>query len=157
MSFLKDWLLGVTAAALAVALAQALIPEGAVKKAGTLVGALALLLAVLEPLAKWEPGSLSLPEGSLPAVEDVRSGGEEVMKTLIAQKTGAYIVDKGSALGCPCTVRVSVAQDENGWSVPWSVELSGRWTPQAKRELSQAISEELGIPAQRQSFQEETP
>ena len=34
MTMLKDWLLGVTAAALAVALAQALTPEGTVKKIG---------------------------------------------------------------------------------------------------------------------------
>ncbi len=157
MSFLREWLLGVVAAALAVALAQALIPEGAVRKAGRLVGGLVLLLAVVEPLTLWTPGELSLPGELAPSVEGAQTGGEEVMKTLIAQKTGAYIVDKGSALGCPCTAKVTVAQDENGWSVPWSVELFGRWTPQAKKELSQVIAEQLGIPAQRQSFREEIP
>lgn len=53
MTGIKNWLLGITAAALAVSLAQALTPEGTVKKIGRLVGALVLLLAALRPLAGW--------------------------------------------------------------------------------------------------------
>ena len=49
MGAARSWLLGVTAAALAVALAQALTPEGTVKKVGRLVGGMVLLLAVAKP------------------------------------------------------------------------------------------------------------
>ena len=157
MSFLKEWLLGITAAALAVALAQAMTPEGTVKKLLRLIGGLALLLAVVAPLRGFVPKDLRSPGELTPDVESVESAGEEVMKTLIAQKVGAYIVDKGSELGCPCTAEVTVAEDENGWPVPWSVEVRGQWTAKEKKELSRLMAQELEIPEQRQTFREETP
>lgn len=157
MSFLREWLLGITAAALAVALAQALTPEGAIKKTVRLAGGLVLLLAVVNPLKGFTPAALPAPEALTPSAEAAAAGGEEVMKTLIAQKAGAYIVDKGLALGCPCTAQVTVAEDENGWPIPWSAEVRGRWTDKGKAELSQAIAQELDIPTQRQSFREEIP
>ncbi len=157
MSFLREWLLGVTAAALAVALAQALTPEGTVKKLLRITGGLVLLLAVVRPLKGLAPQALPQPGELVPGVETARTAGEEVMKTLIAQKVGAYIVDKGSALGCPCTAKVTVAEDENGWAIPWAAELRGEWTDKGKRELSLAIARELDIPEERQTFLEETP
>ena len=60
MSFLREWLLGVTAAALAVALAQALTPEGTVKKLLRITGGLVLLLAVVRPLKGLVPEVLPL-------------------------------------------------------------------------------------------------
>ena len=157
MTGLKTWLLGVTAAALAVSLAQALTPEGTVKKIGRLAGGLVLLLAAVRPLTSWNgelPKGVSLaPDPGL--VEEAAQSGEEAMKILIAQKVGAYIVDKGQSLGFSCRVEVEVAEDGSGWPVPWQAEISGEWTAQQKKALSQAVEEELGIPAQRQSFREE--
>lgn len=157
MSALREWLLGMVAAALAVALAQALTPEGTVKKVGRLIGGLVLLLAAVRPLTgllseSREPAA----EAFSPATEtETVQGGMEVMKTLIAQKTGAYIVDKGQSLGLACEVRVTVAMDDSGWPVPWEAEIRGTWTPEQKEELSRVVEEELSIPAQRQSFREE--
>lgn len=157
MTGLKNWLLGITAAALAVSLAQALTPEGTVKKIGRLVGALVLLLAALRPLMNWTgafPNGLTLSPDPMGTEEAVQSG-EELMKSLIAEKAGAYIVDKGQALGLRCTAEVTVAPDASGWPVPWEAAVLGEWTAQQKKALSQAVEEELGIPAQRQSFREE--
>lgn len=157
MTILKDWLLGVTAAALAVSLAQALTPEGTVKKIGRLVGALVLLLSAVRPLMGLE--DLPVGERSLSpdqeAVEQAARSGEEMMKTLIARKAGAYIVDKGQSLGFACVAEVGVAEDGSGWPVPWEATVSGTWTTRQKKALSQAMEAELGIPAQRQSFREE--
>ena len=155
MTELKNWLLGLTAAALAVSLAQALSPEGTVKKVGRLVGALVLLLAALRPLTGWEgtlPGAPAIPEA---AVEGSGQSGEQVMKILIAQKAGAYIVDKGQSLGLRCKAEVGVALDDSGWPTPWEAVISGNWTAEQKKALSRAVEEELGIPAQRQNFREE--
>lgn len=157
MSFLREWLLGITAAALAVALAQAVTPEGTVKKLLRLTGGLVLLLAVARPLKGFVPQALPPPGKLAPGIETAQTAGEEVMKTLIAQKVGAYIVDKGSALGCLCTAQVTVAEDENGWAIPWSAQLRGRWTDKEKKELSRFLAQELDIPEERQTFLEETP
>ena len=56
MGVVRSWLLGVTAAALVVALAETLAPEGSVKKVCRLAGGLALLLAALRPLAGMTGG-----------------------------------------------------------------------------------------------------
>ena len=90
-------------------------------------------------------------------VEEAAQSGEEAMKILIAQKAGAYIVDKGSALGVDCQASVTVRADETGWLVPWAVEITGDLTAEQERRLSQAVEEELSIPAQRQSFRKEVP
>lgn len=154
---LRDWLLGVTAAALAVALAQALTPEGTVKRVGRLVGGLLLLLAATRPLLGAQFPDWRELEALSPAMtaEEAGESGQEVMRSLIAQKAGAYIVDKGQSLGLQCEARVGVAQDGSGWPVPWEAEISGTWTAEQKKALSRAVEEDLGIPAQRQSFREE--
>ena len=154
---LRDWLLGVTAAALAVALAQALTPEGTVKRVGRLVGGLLLLLAATRPLLGAQFPDWRELEALSPAMtaEEAGESGQEVMRSLIAQKAGAYIVDKGQSLGLQCEARVGVAQDGSGWPVPWEAEISGTWTAEQKKALSRAVEEDLGIPARRQSFREE--
>ena len=157
MTFLREWLLGVTAAALAIALAQSLTPEGTVKKVGKLVGGLVLLLAVIKPIAQVDPTALA-GLWTVPGyeAEATTQGGEEVLKILIAQKTGAYIVDKGQSLGCEVTeAQVTVAGDDSGWPVPWSVVVQGDWTVEQREELSRVITEELDIPPGRQLFQKE--
>ncbi len=157
MSALRDWLLGVTAAALAVALAQALTPEGTVKKVGRLVGGMVLLLAVARPLLSLEPGALSVTAAAwdLSAGEMAVKSGEEAMKSLIEEKTSAYIVDKGGALGLVCTVDTVAEADGNGWPIPWAVTVRGNWTQSQRQALSRILTEELDIPVERQSFQKE--
>lgn len=157
MSALRDWLLGVVAAAMAVALAQALTPEGAVKRIGRLAGGLVLLLAVVKPVGDLAAGRLTLPGLALPTLgtEEAGQAGEEVMKSLIAQKVGAYIVDKGRELGLSCEATVTVAEGASDWPVPWEAEIRGSWSEEQRQALSRAVEEELDIPAQRQSFREE--
>ena len=157
MVFLREWLLGVTAAALAISLAQSVTPEGTVKKVGKLVGGLVLLLAVVKPIAQVDPTALTgLWTASEIQTQGATQRGEEVLKILIAKKTGAYIVDKGQSLGCRVTgAEVTVAQDESGWPVPRSVVITGDWTAEQKEELSRAITDALAIPAARQVFQKE--
>lgn len=158
MGAVKDWLLSVTAAALIVALAQALVPEGAVKKIGALIGGMVLLTVLLRPVAALNLEELTRWTAAYAPTEDTEiNQGGQMMKSLIAQKTSAYIVDKGKELGVSCTARVTVGQDASGWPVPRSVEISGTWSQKEKEALSRAIEEELDIPSQRQIFREEEP
>lgn len=158
MEFLKSWILGITAAALAASLAQSLTPEGTVKKVGKLVCGLVLLLAVLRPVVSLDPAALVPDWAALEGLtqNDAEESGEEALKILIAQKTGAYIVDKGQSLGCRVTrAAVTVAEDPSGWPVPWSAAITGSWTGEGRQALERAVEEELNIPPERQSYQEE--
>ena len=157
MIWFKNWLMGIVAAALAVSLAQAMTPEGPVRKVGRLVGGMVLLLAVARPLLRLEPAMTAMAQ--LPGAEvsqvRVEEGGEEMMKTLIAQKAGAYIVDKGRELGLSCEATVTVAEGASDWPVPWEAEIRGSWSEAQQQALARAIAEDLAIPAERQSFREE--
>lgn len=154
MIWFKSWLMGIVAAALTVSLAQALTPEGPVRKVGRLVGGLVLLLAVARPPLRLEAALPVMAE--VPAAEaSAGKTGEEMLKTLIAQKAGAYIVDKGSALGLTCAATVTVAVDDTGWPVPWQAEVRGPLTVSQREALAKAIAEDLAIPPERQSFQKE--
>ena len=153
MTILKDWLLSVTAAALALALAQAITPEGTVKKIGALVGGMVLLLVLVKPVLAIDLEDLANQTAQfVPQTEFETDQGEQMMKSLIAQKTSAYIVDKGLDLGFDCTAKVTVGEDGSGWFVPWRVEITGAWTAEQKTALSKAVAQELGIPAERQTF-----
>ena len=61
MELLRAWLTGITAAAILCALANSLMPEGAVRRVGKLACGLLMLSAVLRPLVEVEalsPGDL---------------------------------------------------------------------------------------------------
>ena len=98
MEVIKSWLVGITCAAMVVALAEGLMPEGTVRKIGRLTGGLVLLLAVTRPLISLDPAALTEMLGG-----DVQSwsgeeatleqANEDLMKTIIAERTGAYILD----------------------------------------------------------------
>ena len=77
------------------------------------------------------------------------------MKTLIEEKTSAYIVDKGGALGMECTAQTQAEDDGSGWTVPWQVTVRGTWNESQRQALSDLIARELDIPPERQSFQKE--
>ena len=66
MELLRAWLTGITAAAILCALANSLMPEGAVRRVGKLACGLLMLSAVLRPLVEVEalsPGDRMLLEG----------------------------------------------------------------------------------------------
>lgn len=159
MSWFRTYLMGVVSAAMVVAMAQALTPEGAVKKIGRLVGGIVLLLAVMKPLVGLSADGKTVPVADwlAPPTQAEEEGEQAMLKELIVQRTAEYIEDKGHALGVDCTARVTVAEGEGGWPQPWSVEVVGSWTGEGKNALAKTIEEELAIPAERQSFREETP
>jgi len=153
MSFVKSWLLGVTTAALAVALAQALTPEGTVKKVGKLMGGLVLLLAALRPLLQLDSAVLTAAMfDSNVANERGADAGEETWKALIEEKTAAYIAEEGERLGCQVAAAVTVQEDENGWPTPWQAEITGIWSEEQRQALSHILTEDLEIPVERQTF-----
>ena len=70
MELIRTWILTVTVSALIIAAAEALMPEGAVKKVGKLTGGLILVLGILQPLVSMDYQDLydmvnALPAGSI--------------------------------------------------------------------------------------------
>ena len=158
MELIRNWLIGITAAALVVALADSLPPDGAVKKIGKLTGGLLLAAAILPPLVGLDYASLSgiladyrlEAEGYSNALE---TENERLIKTIIEEQTGAYIQDKAAALGVDCTAEVTCQADDDGSLYPASVVVYGELTREQMNSLSRTIEGELAIPAQNQQYE----
>lgn len=156
MELLRQWLTGVTCAAIIVALADSLMAGGTVRRIGRLAGGLLLLAAVVKPVLEVDltvlsAGSLRLEAEAVPAAEEA---GLDLMKSIIGEETGAYILDKAAELGISCQeVRVTCAVEENGVPYPASVVLVGDLTEEEQARLSRRIEADLAIPAERQSYE----
>lgn len=155
---LRDWLLGVTCAAMVLAIAEALTPEGGVKKICRLAGGLVLLLAAVSPVVKLDEGALTraLTEYHVTAQNygDVLVEKNNILyKTIIEENTAAYILDKAETLGISCGVEVEFAYDDEGMPYPRETRVFGRWTEEQKAQLSLLLEKDLGIPPEQQLFE----
>ncbi len=152
----RDWLLSVISAAVLCSAAEALMPSGAVKQVGKLVCGLVLLCAVVSPAVsadleggqKWLEDYVSSLERRKGELED-QAG--EARKGIIEEKYAAYIVDKARELGFSCSVRVT-CREEEGIFLPDAVRVAGALGEQEKESLSRIVSQDLGVPVERQSY-----
>lgn len=158
MDLIRNWLIGVTAAAMVVALADSLVPEGAVKKIGKLAGGLLMIVAILQPLAglNYETLAAALAnyrmetEGYSSAL---KTENERLMKTIIEEQTGAYIQDKAGELAVVCTAQVTCQVTGDGNLYPASVVIYGELTQEQVNALSRIIEGDLAIPAENQRYE----
>ena len=155
MDGIRQWLLGVLAAAMALSLLYALLPKGAVRGAARATGGLILLLVVLGPLAGLELSDLALRYEDLSRdmerqAEAYRQEGQVQLELGIQQRTAAYISEKAASLGIDCRVQVEV-RTEDGLPLPYGASLD----VERDQVLSDYMAQELGIPASRQSWQPE--
>ena len=158
----RQWLLGVACTALILAVADSLAPDGSVKKICRLAGGLALLLAAGGPIIRLDSGALA------DALEGYRAqarGCEETLEeqnnlfyqAVIEESAAAYIVDKAEELGIFCQAEVTFSYDEDGVPCPWEVTARGDWTDEAREALERLLEDDLGVPPQRQHYEERLP
>lgn len=164
MDGVRGWLLSVIAACLLCALADALMPQGPVKKAGRLVCGLVLLCVMLSPLPglRVEEGQAWLEDyfaGLEQQKQDLKETADAGTKGIIEEEYAAYIVDKAKELGIVCRARVACRTGEDGLRVPDRVEVTGRFSDEEQSRLTQIIEEELLVPPERQAYysEEELP
>ena len=160
MSGLRSWLLSVLTVSLFCAVAQAVMPGGAVGRVGKLVCGLSLLCAVLWPAARLDPGlgegwlrawRQSVKEDSQMLEEQAADGARKV----IEERCAAYIVDKAAEHGVLCTARVLCRAVEGGLYVPDSAQVRGALSGAEVERLKKLVSHDLGIPAERQTYHRE--
>ena len=155
LNTLRSWLTSVIMVTMLLSLVQVLLPQGSVQKIASFTGGLLLLLALLRPLLGADVSDL------LPDLQQVQAEIEQRQEELqqveaehweqsIAEKTEAYIWDKAAQIGWEGTVRVEVELSPEGLPVPSRLELSGPYC----RELEQDLAQELGIPVERQVWNE---
>ncbi len=151
-AWMKQWLLGVVAAALAASLADCLVVQPPLKRLAKLAGGILLALALLRPLTALPPVAASLEDYRRQAEETVQASQREQHSTLsaiIEEELAAYIVDKAAGMGLETAVRVAVAPDGEGTPLPQAVYL----TIPPDSALSAWLEEALGLPPEAQFWQ----
>ncbi|MEA4932888.1 MAG: stage III sporulation protein AF [Lawsonibacter sp.] len=164
MDGVREWLLAIISASILCALADSVMPSGAVKRVGKLVCGMVLLCVVLTPVAHLDL------KGGQRWLEDYLAGQEarktelneqvnEGMKVIIETRYAAYIVDKAEEMGLTCTARVSCRVEEDGLYVPDVVQVAGIRSDVDQSRMTQLIQENLGVPLERQVYdcEEELP
>ena len=162
MELVRQWLLGLACTAMVLALADSLAPKGSVKRVCRLAGGLALLVAAVGPVLRVDGALFSK------AIEEYRATGQSYEKileeknalfyqTIIEDAAAAYILDKAKEFGISCQAEVTFSYDEDGVPSPWEVTARGRWTEEQRVQLSRLMEEDLGVPIQRQYYEEIEP
>lgn len=158
MSALRQWLLGMCAAAMAVTLADCLLPEGAVKKIGKLIGGLVLMIAALQPLVGLDYSMISAAWASYRLENSGYSAALEtentqLIKIIIEEQTSAYIQDKAAELGIDCTVQVTCQIQEDGTPYPAQAVIQGSLTQKQMETIELLIEGDLAIPKDSQQYE----
>ena len=129
MELLRQWLVGITCAAMIVALADSLTPSGTVRKIGRMAGGLLLLVAVVQPVL-------------------------HVDFSVLAASAVQIELDKAEALGVPCKrVTVTCTVGEDGVPYPSAVSITGAPGGEERRLLARIIEADLAIPEECQTYE----
>ena len=151
---LRNWILGLTAGSILCAAAEALSPNAAVSRVLKLTCGAVLLSLLLSPLLSpdWETYALSMAEYHRKNMElsrEIELRQDYLSRVYIEQECAAYILDEAEKLGLAGRAEVRAAWRDELW-VPQEVMLHIKADTQQRAALSQRISAELGIPAERQ-------
>lgn len=157
---LRSYLLGVTAAALLGALCMGLLPKGSIRRSLGFCCAMLLALTMIRPLLKLDSKSLAQSIARLQMqAETARTGVEvknrELVAEIIKQSAETYILDKASSMGLEASVEVTV-EGEMTYPYPAAVCITANAAEAQRKQLGSYISENLAIPAERQTWKTET-
>lgn len=155
MESIRDYLLGITAAALICGIAVKLLHKGLLGSSVKLIAGIFLTLAIVSPLVEIRLDSLDelrleIQSEAADAAAEGENSAREAMAQIISEQTAAYILDKAESLEVELTVEVTVSQE--GYPVPEWVRLEGNIGPYAKSVLSEYIANDLGIGTEGQKW-----
>ena len=158
MSKIKAYLLSIVAAAFVVSIISMLPQKKSIKKVVTLCGGLFLLLTLLRPVVclKFDDMEDFLAKNALDEtlIEEALADGQNESARLITERTQEYILDKAEALGAAVSAEVTLRALSGSYQYPYSVRLDGTWSQEQKKALGDYIAQTLGIPEERQLWNE---
>ena len=155
MAAARAWLTAVVSVTLLLSVVQTLTPKGSLREIASFVGGLLLLAVLLRPLGNVDLSAVSLDLSAYRQTVEQRQAeleqeGQKELVGLIEAELESYISDKAADMGLTLRVQVTVEPDGSGVPVPVSVELTG---PRSET-LSRWLETELGVPAERQVWNE---
>lgn len=156
MEKIRSYLLALVAASLIVSLLQSLGAKGAMRRVLALGCGLFICIVMLKPVLQLELGELSAYIDHFALSEDASAAVQEENRQLagqiIKEQTQTYILDKAAELGMQVGAEVHLRALSDSYSYPYEVVITGSTSPAQKQALSEYISEILGIPGERQTW-----
>ena len=157
MDVLRTWLLGLTVSSMALALAESLVVQEGMRRVLRLAGGVLLVIVVVSPLMEvdltdWD-FSFSDYSRQIADLEAEYSGRQQAQLTeSIEAELATYIWDKARQMGLTVEAEVTVAVLEDGTVEPREATVTGPYS----EALSDLIAADLGIPREKQNWQEAT-
>ena len=156
----RQWILTMTGTAAFSALALAIVPESGAKRVVRFVCGLGIVTAMLSLSLdfEWEAYSRSLAEyrreGARYAAEGENLAMEQT-RAFIETECEAYIATKGREHGAELSAQVTAQWSEEGYWYPVRAVIGGTAPQDARYAVTEGIEQELGIPAQQQTWETE--
>lgn len=156
MDEIRTYILRIVAAALLCGICQSFIDgKSAISAAVRVVTGLLLAITVLSPVVDLKIEDFTGYLNGLQAdTNEIVTHGEEVGQMecarIITEQCETYILDKAAGLDLTLQVEVQLASDKS--LQPESITLQGAVSPYAKSVLAEYITESLGIPEDKQSW-----
>lgn len=156
---MRTYLLSAVASAFLVSLLSAFPQRKSIRRIVTLCGGIFLLLTLVRPLLQLRFGDLEDYFSQFQPEEAVIDGavaeGEKESARLITERTREYILDKAGTLGAAISVEVTLRTLTGAYQYPYSVTITGDWTEEQRRALTEYMAGTLGIPEERQLWNKE--
>lgn len=158
---LRGWVLELCGAAAVCAIALAVCPKGRVNGVLRVVCGAVMTIALLAPVVGFDYDiySESLEKYRIEADEAAGSASksEDILsRTIIEEECAAYILDKAAELGLSMScAQVSARWSEEGFWYPYEAVLRAAGTQAGKTELAEIVASGLGIPRDRQFWEED--
>lgn len=156
MTWVRQYILSVVAAAIVCAIVKALMEDKSTPSVVVkMLAGVLMAVTVIAPFVKMDIGDITDYINSFHTNADaaVQSGvaySTEEMGVIIKDKTQAYILDKAQTLGAEVEAEILLSDETP--PIPCAVTLKGRVSPYVKQRLSQYITEELGIAEENQTW-----
>ncbi|MBR6114224.1 MAG: hypothetical protein IKQ10_03485 [Oscillospiraceae bacterium] len=157
MDILCGWIRGLVAASVTASLAKLLTPAGPVRKVTAFVSGIVLLSALLSPALKADTEAFSAALSDYRATaaaltDDMERQEKQLLRVYIEQQSAAYILDEARRLGLPdLSVTVRAKWGDESW-IPCEVSLTGPAEAGPRQRMTEFLTSELGIPAERQHW-----
>jgi len=154
--FIRNWIMGLTAAAFLTAIAMTLTPKGRVRAVVGLVAGLVTVVALIAPIIEFDyevyAGNIEGFELSLQTRSEAWEVSQERLTSLIIrERSETYILDKAESLGLvDIEVEVATSRNAAGWIYPQRVWITGNVSASQRSVLSEFLAGTFGIPAERQ-------
>ena len=156
MEWFRQWLIGITVAAMLNAAAKNLMPKGVIRQIGGLTGGLVILLAMLQPVYRLEEGRLSEAFSPYMNTEShaaaMAVNTDSLMKDIIESECSAYIQNKANALGLICRITVVCTDKTEGYPYPQYALIEGNLKKEERTALSEMLVQTLDIAPENQTY-----